>query len=103
MGSVPRPSSRRRAEPEVDPVLEADDPDDGGAASAASFRGRVPEVPEGADVPVELEGPEEEAALLSARCPAAEASSVGVISCLLLAIVGAWSAAPTGKGVGAAG
>jgi len=79
------PSSRWRCDPDADPDLEpAADPDDEWTPSeAVSFRGRALEGLDELEEPEELEaleGPEGAAALPSARGPAAEASSVGVIS-----------------------
>jgi hypothetical protein len=106
IGSVPRPSSRWRCDPDADPDLEADaGPDDDWVASeAVSFRGRALEEVEelgeleGWEELEELDGLEEEVALPSARGPAAEASSV-VISFFSLRS----SAAPTGTGSGRPG
>jgi hypothetical protein len=108
IGSVPRPSSRWRCDPDADPDLEADaGPDDDWVASEAlSFRGRALEEElgelEGLEELEELDGLEEEAALPSARGPAAEASSV-VISFFSLRSSARWSAAPTGTGSGRPG
>ena len=109
---MPRPSSRRRCDPDADPGREPEPDDDWPPSEAVSFRGRAPEEPEGLEELVELGGPEaeleelegleEEAALPSARCPAAGASSVGVISFFSLRSSARWSAAPTEKVVGAA-